>query len=532
MNPCASVQKCLEEYRYDVIVAGEKDRIEAHLLTCAECKTVFERIRSLERSLQSLADAEEVPKARIKAGVERIVRRGSRRSRSKEVFPMVVAAVLFAGVFAWLVGSSPAPRVSGLQETKGIFEEKRLGVVENQRPQDVVVSPDGKTWAYATRVGESGMAMVIGGETGEVYGGVGRPYFSPDGKKVGYVAVDPKTRMAFVVVGKTRGQDFRSISAPQTNAIPEGRLGAVLLQRVDSALDWAPDSETVAYIGRSDEGLHVVIGDKKSQPYKEIREFAWSPGGHTLAFAAVAGDDSFVVVGDRKGEIFDFVENLTFSPDGATLAYGAREGGRAMIVVGGKKEPSFHGVGRPVFSPDGKVVAHVVSIANGTGDAIAVNGVIDPRYEGFQGILLGELVFSLDGKHLAYKARDNEAQWIVIDGKKETPVPFDQVGRPLFSPDGLTVAYVAMKGSKQVVVVGDRVGEKFSQVSHLTFSPDGKTMAYKAERFGKQVVVAGSSMSEEFEEVREGPFFSSDSKSVAFVIRQGKELWSKVLRVR
>jgi Tol biopolymer transport system component len=524
------IQESLEEFRYDVLSATEKQRIEVHLLGCAECKIAFERIRTIEQSLLSLAGGERVPKAKIRVGVERILARGTKSNRLKEVVPMVAATILFGIVVSWLIGPVPPPPVSGRQDTKGIFEEKKLLEIDSQKPEGVVFSPDGKTWAYPTRVGETGMAIVVGAERGDVYANVGKPYFSPDGKKVAYVALDQKSRKMFVVVGKTRGEEFLSIKAPQIVSREGGKLGVIFHEWVDGALDWAPDGSAVTYIGKSEQGVHVVVGNKKSEPFIYVGELAWSPDGHTLAYSAIAGKDALVVVGDRKGEIFDSVRHLTWSPDGTILAYSAQEGNRFQIVRGGTKEPAFQGVGRPVFSPDGKALAHV-ALVQGSTELITINGVTEHRYGAVVGVRMGDPVFSPDGKHLAYKAIGTDTQWVVVDGKKEKAGEFDQVGNPVFGPEGTIVAYVAMKGQKQLVVMGDQVGEKFTQVSHLIVSPDGRSVAYRAERFGKQVVVAGGAISDEFEDVTWGPFFSSDSKSVAFVVRQGSEFWSKVLKV-
>jgi Tol biopolymer transport system component len=376
--------------------------------------------------------------------------------------------------------------------------------------------------------------MVVGGKRGEAYTRVGRPFFSPDGKQIAYVAY--RGTSAFAVIGGAEGEEFRGIRTPYNVIGPDGTPS---IGKQDN-FEWAPDGHAVAYLGTSSLGIHVVIGDKKSPPYRNVTQFAWSPDGRRLAFAAEAGQDSFVVVDDRKGEVFDDVRDLVFSPDGARLAYVAKEGPRSMVVVGTEKEPPFFAVGRPVFSPDGKTVVHVIGHTtdgkNASGsDSITVNGVVDPRYGSGSSpgmsVSFGNPVFSPDGRRLAYKAISGSGQWMVIDGKMEMP-GFDQVGNPFFSADGTKLAYVAMKGSKQLVVAGDHVGEKFSQVNHLAFSPDGTSIAYRAERFGKQVIVAGGATSDEFDEVCEGPFYSPDSKQVAFVIRQGKEFWSKVLKVR
>lgn len=128
-----------------------------------------------------------------------------------------------------------------------------------------------------------------------------------------------------------------------------------------------------------------------------------------------------------------------------------------------------------------------------------------------------------------------DGEVIVVDGiaDPKTLRPHEtSMSDPFFSPDGSTFAYVASRGRKFQVVVGSEIGEKFSSVSAMTFSPDGKSVAYRAERFGKNFVVAGKALSEEFDAVVSGPFYSPDSKKVAFVVLKGQEIWSKVMDVK
>lgn len=524
MNTCLEIEEHLEEYRYHLLGAAQMLQVEAHLSSCALCGARVERIRSIEESLVHLGQSETVPEAIVQSGARRIAARGIGRFLRREAIPMAAAAVFFAVVLAWLMSPSSPPHLAGPQESKGTFEEKKLGVLENGRPQDVVFSPDGKSWAYPSQVGEEGKSMVIAGERGEVYKNVGIPYYSPDGKQVAYTAQDLKTGQWLVVLGKARNEEFASTFGPQApNSGQAMRVGAVL---------WAPDSHAAAYVGRSQSGeLFVVTGDTKRGPYKSVSELAWSPEGRTLAFAAVAGTDSFVVVGDQRGEIFDRIDGLTYSPDGKTVAYLGWEGRKVRVVAGGKKWPGFepttdHPYGRPVFSPDGK------SLAVSTGTGLMLNGSHVPGPgDDSADVTVGDPLFSPDGKRIAYPLKHLRGTWVVLDGKESTE-RFDGVKRLLFSPDGSVLAYVAAVGTKELVVVGDRIGEKFAQVSHLKFSPGGDRVAYRAERFGKQVIVAGDRISEDFEEVTDGPTFSPDGRRVAFVIRKGAEFWSKVLDVK
>jgi Tol biopolymer transport system component len=82
-------------------------------------------------------------------------------------------------------------------------------------------------------------------------------------------------------------------------------------------------------------------------------------------------------------------------------------------------------------------------------------------------------IFSPDGKRVAYGVKKGEKQLVVVDGKagkeydeisggfppiKLAPVRFSAV---VFSPDGKRVAYAAKNGEKWLVVVDGHAGEEY-----------------------------------------------------------------------
>src|SRR5262249_27987592 len=147
--------------------------------------------------------------------------------------------------------------------------------------------------------------------------------------------------------------------------------------------------------------------------------------------------------------------------DGKTVAYIAEEGAKRFIMRGERRMPSSGIVGPPCFSPEGTSLAYVT----GTGEALTqlmIDGkadlrVVTPRRR------LADPAFSPDGKHLAYRAKTVGGSELITVDRSDEPEEFDMVAVPRFSPDSSTVAYVATRGSKQLVVVGKDVGEKFSK---------------------------------------------------------------------
>ena len=141
-----------------------------------------------------------------------------------------------------------------------------------------------------------------------------------------------------------------------------------------------------------------------------------------------------------------------------------------------------------------------------------------------------DIVFSPDGRTVAYAASKGGKEFIVVGEKKGEG--FDKVSYPVFSPDGKTVAYAAGNAGKESVVLGEKRGEEFDRiviaVSHyepylrksLLFSQDGKSLVYVAMKGGKQFVVVGDKKGEAFDQIV-GLTFGSDGKTPLYIAQNG-----------
>ncbi len=239
---------------------------------------------------------------------------------------------------------------------------------------------------------------------------------------------------------------------------------------------------------------------------------AFNRTGTQAAYLASQRGKVFFVVGNKKGPEFDEIGLPFLSPDGQTVGYIAVERGplkpRTFIVVGNKKVPleekevieiSWRPVWRKLFG--------IPSIYEA--------GAITTRWRP---------LFSPDSRRVAYKRKlRGKHAIVVLEGPWEEPgelaatsgPDFDQVGLPVFSPNGSTLAYAAKRGGKWFLVVGDKHGPRFDQVAHPVFSPDGSALAYAAKRGGKWFLVVGEKHGPEFYKVWR-PHFSPDSRTVAY----------------
>jgi hypothetical protein len=135
-----------------------------------------------------------------------------------------------------------------------------------------------------------------------------------------------------------------------------------------------------------------------------------------------------------------------------------------------------------VFSPDGRTVAYW---AEEDGEQfVLIDGEAGPRYEEVFTPTLGP------GGEVAYRVSHERKVFVVRDGV-EGPTFGDVWGRSLvFGPDGEHLAYKATDGEGSFMVHDGVEGPTFDPVWHpAVFSEDGAVMAYSATRDEELAVI-------------------------------------------
>ena len=171
--------------------------------------------------------------------------------------------------------------------------------------------------------------MVIDGKAGKGYAGLaGKPVFSPDSRRVAYIAMNTQNQW---VVAVDDGE------SPDKHPSVKGHAG------VSPELCFSPDGRRLAYVVVAESGGEVkqavVVDHQEGAKYDAVDGLVFSPNGQRLAYAAKTGNQWAVVVDGREGRRHDSVFTGTpmFSPDGRHLAYGGREGHRSFVVVDRKE---------------------------------------------------------------------------------------------------------------------------------------------------------------------------------------------------
>jgi Tol biopolymer transport system component len=86
----------------------------------------------------------------------------------------------------------------------------------------------------------------------------------------------------------------------------------------------------------------------------------------------------------------------------------------------------------------------------------------------------------------------------------------------VFSLNGRGVAYIADNSSNQFVVHNDKAGTLFGEISHLKISPDGRRVSYASKLGDYLLMVSDGVVSKPYKDVYD-PVYSPDSRHVAFL---------------
>lgn len=230
------------------------------------------------------------------------------------------------------------------------------------------VSPDGGTIVYTSPEDGKLYAVAVGGGKArrltEGEGGHGSPQFSPDGRRVAFIADRGEaTDIAVVGIG---GDDW-----PQRISRGEG---------VTIDPQWSPDGTKIAYVefGQSSYPWHdtkILVADLTSGAIETLVDWPdistlaprWSPDGATIAFTADrSGWANLWALDAAGGEARQLVDDQwehaepTWAPDGRSIVYTRNVDGSVHLMRvgadGGTPETLADGPGvhsNPAVSPDG-----------------------------------------------------------------------------------------------------------------------------------------------------------------------------------
>jgi dipeptidyl aminopeptidase/acylaminoacyl peptidase len=371
--------------------------------------------------------------------------------------------------------------------------ETLLGPFPPEVRQSAVLSPDGRHVAYIQS--GAGQRVVVDGKEQKPYDQVAGLEFNHDGSRLAYAA--KRDDRWYVVVDGRESPGYRRVGVPHFNA--DGtRLAHVALLDVDKRT--------------------VVVNGQAGQPYDVISAglIEFSPDGSRMAYGGVRDGKCYLIVdGDETGP-FDDLGTRTgyqFSSDNARLAFVALVGENLHVILDGRRSPPAYDVGDLVFSPDGKQVAYTAQEAKDGPWFVFQN---NEKQGPYQTIGDKSLRFSPDSSRLAYSAQ-TEGRWTaVVD--RQPGEPHDGIAEMRFSPDGKRLAYVVQDGETEAVVVDGKLERCCDAIGggSLVFSPDSRTLGYIARSGYARFVVIGGMRKPRYTMVAYLNF-SSDSRYYAYI---------------
>jgi Tol biopolymer transport system component len=127
-----------------------------------------------------------------------------------------------------------------------------------------------------------------------------------------------------------------------------------------------------------------------------------------------------------------------------------------------------------------------------------------------------QIVVSELGNSVAYKAKRDDKQYVVINGKAGRP--FKVVESILFSPDGQKFVYTGMDEQDIWHLVSDAREEiVFHHIGEPVFSPDSKHIAFQASANEDWYIVVDSKQSKGGKYSYDPPVFNANSSKLAYL---------------
>ncbi len=193
-------------------------------------------------------------------------------------------------------------------------------------------------------------------------------------------------------------------------------------------------------------------------------------GGPPQGYAQPAFVEQIIPIAAVPQEWTLVTDSCLASPDSTQVAYRAAMQGAdppTQMAIRNDKPVSQKGMilYGPTFSPDSKRIATTLS-HHGQG-WLSVDG---NRVRSAEPV--SAPIFSPDGQHVAYVAREEQSQFVIVD-KRSQMVVYDEVANDslTFSPDSQQFAYAARRGEYWFMIVNGQEGVGYAQVGHPVFQP-------------------------------------------------------------
>jgi hypothetical protein len=458
-----------------------------------------------------------------------------------------------------LMASTPT-----LQAQTANIQETLLGPAKQAAM--FVVSPDGGHYAAPAMHGTHEV-VVIDGVDGPEFDHAGHTWngealdfvFSPDGKHSCYVAQSGDD-MVLVRDGKTAFKILTLKTLPG-NA-KQGTVVKVTQRFVHNVDAQMPGTAAGHRCLLSPSGEHVAVLSNEANAAESgatymfldgVKSPAWNfidPNqvafvAEKLVYAAQNKDHTWhLVANDKPGPTYSGLKLLLVNDDNSHYAFVGSTGATGWGVgVDGVLGTLRSIIGDVVIASNGRVAYTTVGLMNGatgqgSGSGLFIDdklvGTPDHRFtrvdkSGMGKDVAGTVVFSPDGKRVAYVKSAAGAVAPVIDGKVGRT--YDSIRTIQFSPDSTHFYYVGTHDGDIVVCDGQEMPrEDPNGVTNFIFSQTGGHFAYlaKSAQPGTRMVVDGKPSKPFYGLIPNSMTFSTGGNHYAYAVHSNVSQWQFV----
>ena len=225
-----------------------------------------------------------------------------------------------------------------------------------------------------------------------------------------------------------------------------------------------------------------------SKEYKDFwrEEINWpiiNKNWDAIAAKTLKGTKWSVLLNNKPGTFYSEVKHLQFTPNGDTLVYVGMKGVNKLF--------------RRALS-------------------VRINEESDERlYDE-----ISPTIFTPDGKNWAYKIRDDDDWYLVVNGIESKR--YDSVNYHKFSPDGTSLIFIAKLDGKSFLVTDGEEGKRYDDIFAITFNPMNSEASYWAVSNGNYYLVSGSkeiNISRQVPPVDNSILFNPKGNSFAYFVR-------------
>lgn len=231
-----------------------------------------------------------------------------------------------------------------------------------------------------------------------------------------------------------------------------------------------------------------------TKPQEKNYQITFNEQGRGVAFKAEKGGKIALFFNGKAGPSYNDLGEMVISPDGRRFAYTAQDDRNIWrLVIDGRDAAELHHLGTPVFSPDSR---HVAVQASANEDWFIV---MDGKPNKKSKYSYDRPVFSADSMKIAYieNLDDGKKRLYIADLQLKNLRIVDSVVSPIVtSPDRKQLAVVIARQDKQRIarinfdnpdLVNE--GSEYDSISNVTFGPEGRSIAYTAMKGGVNYLV-------------------------------------------